>query len=183
MFARTERLLLRPGWPEDAPAVHAAINDQAVVRNLGSAPWPYEREDAEQFLSMERPVLQPNFLIFRRTAGSPQLVGSIGFGDLGAGELEIGYWIARGHWGRGYATEAGRAAIEIARAVGHRDMLAEHFVDNPGSGKVLRKLGFRPTGQIAPRYSKGRGEKVDAVQFRLQLAADDDSDIMRPMAA
>jgi RimJ/RimL family protein N-acetyltransferase len=181
MFARTERLLLRPGWPEDAPAVYEAINDQAIVRNLGSAPWPYRREDADQFLSLERPVLHPNFLIFRRSSESPQLVGSIGFGDMGSGDLEIGYWIARDHWGRGYATEAARAVLDIAKTVGHREMLAEHFVDNPGSGKVLKKLGFRPTGHIAPRYSKGRGEKVDAVQFKLQLA--EDSDVMRPMAA
>lgn len=181
MFARTERLLLRPGWPEDAPAVYEAINDQTIVRNLASAPWPYEHKDAEAFLVLPRPILQPNFLIFRRTSGSPELVGSIGFGDMGDGQLEIGYWIARDHWGCGYATEAGRAVLDIARTVGHRAMLAEHFVDNPASGKVLRKLGFRPTGRITSRYSKARGKKVDAVQFKLQLA--EESDVMRPMAA
>ncbi len=181
MFARTERLLLRPGWPEDAPAVFEAINDRAIVRNLASAPWPYAREDADMFLSLERPLLHPNFLIFRRTAGSPQLIGAIGFGDTGDGQLEIGYWIARDYWGHGYATEAGRAVLDIARTVGHRELQAEHFVDNPGSGRVLKKLGFKPTGQIVPRYSKGRGEKVDAVQFNLQLS--DDGDVMRPLAA
>ena len=41
MFARTPRLLLRPGFPEDAPALVAAIADQAIVRNLATAPWPY----------------------------------------------------------------------------------------------------------------------------------------------
>ncbi|HEX8257817.1 MAG TPA: GNAT family N-acetyltransferase, partial [Allosphingosinicella sp.] len=40
MFARTDRLLLRPGWAEDAPALYAAIADEAIVRNLASAPWP-----------------------------------------------------------------------------------------------------------------------------------------------
>ena len=181
MFARTERLLLRPGWPEDAPAVFEAINDHTIVRNLGSVPWPYQREDADAFLALPRPILHPCFLIFRRTFASPQLVGSIGFGDMGDGQLEIGYWITRDHWGRGYATEAGRAVLDIAKTVGHREMLAEHFVDNPASGKVLRKLGFRPTGQTTQRYSKGRGEKVDAVQLKLQLA--EDEDVMRPMAA
>ena len=34
MFARTNRLLLRPGWMEDAPALARAIGDEAVVRNL-----------------------------------------------------------------------------------------------------------------------------------------------------
>ncbi|MBQ0772609.1 MAG: GNAT family N-acetyltransferase, partial [Sphingomonadales bacterium] len=66
MFAVTPRLLLRPGWPEDAGALFAAINDEAVVRNLARAPWPYGRNDAAQFLAASRPLLQPNFLIFRR---------------------------------------------------------------------------------------------------------------------
>ncbi len=34
MFARTPRLLLRPGFPEDAPALAGAIADEAIVRNL-----------------------------------------------------------------------------------------------------------------------------------------------------
>ncbi len=182
MFARTERLLLRPGWPEDAAAVHAAIDDEAIVRNLGSAPWPYRHEDAVQFLDLPRPVLHPNFLIFRRTSGAPLFVGSIGFGHMEDGNLEIGYWIARNQWGHGYATEAGHAVLENARSLGHLEMQAEHYVDNPASGKVLRKLGFRPTGRTEPRFSKGRGAKVDAVHFKIRLA-DDDDDVARPLAA
>ena len=47
MFARTPRLLLRPGFPEDAPALAAAIADKAIGRNLVSVPWPYRMRDAE----------------------------------------------------------------------------------------------------------------------------------------
>ena len=46
MFHRSERLLLRPPWPEDWQAVHAGIADEGVVRNLARAPWPYAEEDA-----------------------------------------------------------------------------------------------------------------------------------------
>ena len=46
MFARTPRLLLRPGFPEDAPALAAAIADQAIGRNLANVPWPYSMRDA-----------------------------------------------------------------------------------------------------------------------------------------
>src|SRR3989344_9521016 len=48
MFARTERLLLRPGWQEDAPALAKAIGEEGVVRNLATAPWappPGERRE------------------------------------------------------------------------------------------------------------------------------------------
>ena len=51
MFARTPRLLLRPGFPEDAPALAAAIADQAIARNLANVPWPYSMRDAEAFLA------------------------------------------------------------------------------------------------------------------------------------
>lgn len=184
MFAVTPRLLLRPGWPEDGDSLYAAINDEAVIRNLARAPWPYSRDDAAQFLATHRPAIHPNFLIFSRNGQAPVLLGCIGFGDLDDGHLELGYWIARDHWGRGYATEAGQAVLDIARSLGHQEIRAEHFTDNPASGKVLRKLGFRPTGRSVPRYSKGRGLAADAIQFTLSLSEDDMADdVMRDIAA
>ncbi|HEX5034503.1 MAG TPA: GNAT family N-acetyltransferase, partial [bacterium] len=71
MFARTERLLLRPGWAEDAPALAAAIADEMIVRNLATAPWPYRLRDAEAFLAQPRDPVLPSFLIFERTDGAP----------------------------------------------------------------------------------------------------------------
>ena len=72
MFARTPRLLLRPGFPEDAPALAAAIADQAIVRNLAVVPWPYTLRDAEAFLASPRDPILPSFLIFERTDGAPR---------------------------------------------------------------------------------------------------------------
>lgn len=54
MFARTQRLLLRPVWPEDAEALFAAINDERIVCNLSRAPWPYTPEDAREFARARR---------------------------------------------------------------------------------------------------------------------------------
>ena len=71
MFARTERLLLRPGWAEDALALASAIADEQVVRNLATAPWPYGIEDAEAFLASPRDPAMPSFLITERTEGAP----------------------------------------------------------------------------------------------------------------
>lgn len=78
MFARTERLLLRPGWREDAPALFQAIADESIVRNLAQAPWPYSFADAETFLARERPHGEPGCLIFLRTEGAPRLIGGTG---------------------------------------------------------------------------------------------------------
>ncbi|HEY6916566.1 MAG TPA: GNAT family N-acetyltransferase, partial [Allosphingosinicella sp.] len=78
MFARTERLLLRPGWREDAPALFRAIADEGIVRNLAQAPWPYTLGDAEAFLMRERRPHQSPCLIFLRGDGAPTLVGAVG---------------------------------------------------------------------------------------------------------
>jgi RimJ/RimL family protein N-acetyltransferase len=170
VFARTERLLLRPGWAEDAPALAAAIADLMIVRNLASAPWPYDLRDAEAFLAAPRDPVLPSLLIFERTDGEPLLAGACGLGRRPSGNIELGYWIARSHWGRGFATEAGRALIAIARALGLERLEASHFLDNPASGRVLEKLGFQSTGLIAPRLSCARGEEIPARFMTLRLA-------------
>ena len=170
MFARTERLLLRPGWAEDAPALAAAIADSAIVRNLATAPWPYGLRDAEAFLASPRDPVLPSFLIFERTDGAPRLVGSCGLGRRPSGAVELGYWIARAHWGRGFATEAGLALIDIARTLGLARLEGSHFVDNPASARVLEKLGFEPIGITAPRMSCARGGEAQARLMRLVLA-------------
>lgn len=171
MFARTERLLLRPGWAEDAPALARAIADEAIVRNLALAPWPYGLEEARSFLDKPQDPVLPTFLLFRRTEGDPELIGGAGFGRAPGGGIELGYWIARPHWGNGYALEAGRQLIKIARTLGLSRLEAGHFVDNPASGRVLEKLGFRATGRTVPRHSCARGSEVPCRLFTLELAA------------
>ena len=170
MFARTPRLLLRPGWAEDAPALARAIADEAIVRNLASAPWPFGLADAEAFLAAPRDPVLPSLLVFQRTAGAPLLVGACGLGRRASGNVELGYWIARPHWGQGFATEAGLALVDIARTLGLQRLEASHFLDNPASGRVLEKLGFQSTGVIAPRLSCARGVEIPARYFRLDLA-------------
>jgi len=171
MFARTPRLLLRPGFPEDAPALAMAMADQAIARNLAVVPWPYALRDAEAFLASPRDPVLPSLLVFERTDGAPELAGSCGLGRRASGAVEMGYWIARPFWGRGFATEACAALIDIARALGLRQLEASHFIDNPSSARVLDKLGFESTGLIAPRMSCARGEEVPARLMRLRLAA------------
>ena len=169
MFARTPRLLLRPGFPEDAPALAHAIADKAIVMNLAVVPWPYSVRDAEAFLASPRDPVLPSLLILERGPGAPQLAGACGLGRRPSGSVEMGYWIARRFWGRGYATEACTALVDIARTLGFASIEGSHFVDNPASGRVLEKLGFEPLGIVAPRMSCARGEEVPARLMRLEL--------------
>ena len=183
MFARTERLLLRPGWSADAPALFRAIADEGIVRNLANAPWPYRLADAEAFLSRERQPAEPATLIFLRTSAAPELIGGIGFGRKPDGAIEFGYWLNRAHWGRGLATEAGRAVLAAARdSLRMKRIEAGHFLDNPASGRVLEKLGFRPTGAIVPRFSAGRGESAPCRLVELAFAEAADAECATPDA-
>jgi RimJ/RimL family protein N-acetyltransferase len=156
MFAVTDRLLLRPGWIEDAPALAQTIGHEQVARNLSRVPWPYGAADAERFLAQPCDPLRPRFLITLRDTG--RLIGGIGISD---DKPQLGYWIARDHWRRGYATEAARAVLAIADESLRLPVLhASHATDNPASGRVLRKLGFVPVGS-ARRYSAGRRTAVE----------------------
>lgn len=170
MFHRTTRLFLRPAWPEDWQAVLGGIADEGVVRNLARAPWPYGPDEARAFTSRAQDPCRPNFLLIRAADGQP--IGSAGMGDH-LGEPEIGYWIARPYWGQGYATEAAGGVLEVARLLGYRRLHAGHFIDNPASGRVLRKLGFVPTGVTRPRLSCARGHEVLAHEYALDLDADE----------
>jgi RimJ/RimL family protein N-acetyltransferase len=185
MFARTERLLLRPGWPEDALALRNAIAHEMVAMKLAKLPWPYTLGDAQWYLGRDWPGHEATFLIFARTDGEPRLIGGAGLHDQD-GEMEIGYWIEPSHWGKGFATEAGRAVVEIARkSLKLPRLVSGHFVDNPASGRVLRKLGFQPTGRIVNRMSLARGKEAPCALYALDLSDDEGSDTpdatMRPM--
>ncbi|WP_086608123.1 GNAT family N-acetyltransferase [Erythrobacter donghaensis] len=161
MFHRSERLFLRPAFPEDGSAILAAIGEEAIVRNLARAPWPYTLDDAQAFAALPQDPRLPHFLVTLPGVG---VIGSAGMGEH-EGEPEIGYWIARAHWGQGYATEAASAVLRIARTLGHRRIVAGHFIDNPASGKVLRKIGFHPTGRITKRFSLARGEAAELAEY------------------
>jgi RimJ/RimL family protein N-acetyltransferase len=160
-----------------------AIADEAIVRNLAVVPWPYGLRDAEAFLASPRDPILPSLLVFERTRGEPRLIGSCGLGRRPSGAVEMGYWIARAHWGRGLATEACGALIEIARALGLPSLEASHFIDNPASARVLDKLGFQSLHIIAPRMSCARGVEVPARLMRLKLRAAPDVEEQQVLAA
>jgi RimJ/RimL family protein N-acetyltransferase len=168
MFARTKRLTLRPGWPEDAPALAAAAAHEAVATRLARMSWPYREEDAAAYLAVPRGPADPRFLIWSHETACPRLVGAIGL-TPGEGAHELGYWIVPDAWGRGYATEAAAAVVATARdALPIRRLSAWHHLDNPASARVLAKLGFRESAR-APRYSLARDREVDSARHDLDL--------------
>lgn len=157
MFMRSERLFLRPIFPEDWRGVYGGIAVESVVRNLARAPWPYAQTDAQQFCERARLGEGHRFAITVPQEKDAPLIGLIGIDPTSDGGVEIGYWIGEEWQGRGFATEAGRAVLAITDALNIENVEAGHFLDNPASGRVLRKLGFVETGEIRPTQCAGRG--------------------------
>lgn len=197
MFIRSERLFLRPGWPEEWEDLLALIDDESVVRNLARAPWPYTAQHARDFAQShsachsvchssgrQQDRLLPNFFVTLPGSQGARLIGSVGLSRDGD-DVALGYWIGRQFWGQGYATEAARMVLKLARTLGHKRIVASHFIDNQASGRVLRKLGFCPTGVVHDRFSLGRGGEAPAQQLALTLGerSDCDDDIAAMRAA
>lgn len=176
MFHRTERLLLRPAWPEDWEMILWGIGNERVVRNLAKAPWPYLPQHAREFAGRGQDPRYPAFLLTLPEEQGSRLVGCAGLGDTENG-AEIGYWIAQPYWGRGFATEGARGVLEVARLLGHRWIEGRHFLDNPASGRVLTKLGFKHTGGTAVLQSCGRAEPSATALYALDLLDGEEPDL------
>lgn len=183
MFARTKRLTLRPGWPEEAASLLEAIAHEDVAMKLARLPWPYTRGDAEAFLAIPRSATDARFFVLTHEGDYPRLVGGIGLTDQGSGVVELGYWLTPSAWGRGYATEAARAVVDMARhALPVRRIEARHHLDNLPSRRVLEKLGFREIRR-EPSYSLAQGRDVDSAVLALDLAQEDESPVRMAIAA
>jgi RimJ/RimL family protein N-acetyltransferase len=169
MFARTKRLTLRPGWPEEAEALHAAIAHEAVAMRLARCPWPYALADAADFLERPRGAEDAAFLIVSHEGETPRIVGGIALERAGQGAATLGYWLTPDAWGRGYATEAAAMMLEIARhAYGVARVEAAHHLDNPASRRVLERLGFAEVRREA-QMSLAQGRAVDSAVMVLAL--------------
>ena len=171
MFHRSERLLFRPGWIEDTPELTGRIADEAVAAQLARAAWSSPADHPQTWLEQPGLARHPRLLLtLPGPAGSP-IVGACGLFP-GACTPELGYWIAREWWGRGLATEAVRAVLEIAAALGHARLRAWHSLDNPASGRVLAKAGFRLTGGNAPCASQEHGATSIGLEYEAVLAVE-----------
>ncbi|WP_120078043.1 GNAT family N-acetyltransferase [Aurantiacibacter odishensis] len=169
MFMRTERLFLRPIFPEDWREIYLGIADFGVVSMLARAPWPYTEADAQAYC---RRSVAAGAMTFSVTL--PEITGAPVIGQIGVEPdeegFELGYWIGRQWQGRGYASEAVRGVLSMARAFGMESVNAGHFLENTVSGKVLKANGFVETGEIRPTACAARGgEAFLARRYRCDL--------------
>lgn len=138
----TARLRLRPWNDMDAPELYELARDPRIGTLCG---WkPYESiDDAHEALSTFL-AAPDSYAVTLASTG--EIVGSIALRiDRDSPEArvaDIGYWIGAPYWGKGYATEAGKAIIDRARELSVKTMVLKYFDGNDASRRVSEKLGF-----------------------------------------
>lgn len=154
----TERLILRPFVQEDAVEVTRVVSDRRIADTTLNIPHPYDESVAEGWIGTHADAAERDealtLAVTERASGA--IVGAVALTIARAHRrAELGYWIAVEHWGRGYATEAARAmldhgfgALDLTRVVAHC------LTRNPGSWRVMEKLGMQREGRLREHVVK-----------------------------
>ena len=168
VIAETDRLILRVPRVGDLTGLHRVHSDPRVTRyitgRVGTA------EDVRRFIertqALHAELGMALWLVERKS--DRRVIGDCGLKPIrwskersgaGAGDppIELGYHFAHEAWGRGYATEAARAALGVAESTGAcatEDVIAVTDVRNDASGRVLEKVGFRAAGETRDYYDE-----------------------------
>lgn len=160
----TARLILRPARPDDAPCFALGVSDFAVARWLTPLPFPFTLAMASDWLR-SAPSDNPHRKLFIVDLPGRGLVGCVALGP------ELGFWIARPHWGRGFGTEAAGAVVDWYFT--HTDaevIVSSAHHDNRASLRLKQKLGFVETGRDI-RFSHALQHNVPHVLTELTRAA------------
>ncbi len=160
----TERLMLRRPALGDATAIVLLANDRRIGENTRCLPYPYTHDHAVEFVRGTVDGRRgPAFLIEHHHTP----VGVVGIDWREADAPELGYWLGVDHWGRGFATEAARAAIDFTFEEFNIERLnAGARVSNPSSRKILEKCGFQWSGVELHRF-EALGSSTPVDRFRL----------------
>ena len=143
----TERLVLRPPHQDDIPDLARLAANPRIARMLARMPHPYGTEEAEAFVALAQEGNAPGGTWAVTIGETGAFVGCAGL-DPSMRGLELGYWIGEPHWGKGYATEAAEALVDLAfRATGIDMLHAACRTVNAASRRVIRKSGFRYAGE------------------------------------
>ncbi len=171
-FIKTNRFLLRPVDVDDAPAFAALCNDEMIARNTARIPYPYTLEDAEIFTKTAAAAFRNGKEHAFAVCEQDTIIACCGVMRITNILFELGYWVSLPARGRGVATEAAHAVSHFAFSTLRAEtLLAGHFADNPASGRVLEKIGFRKTGDTRLQFSLGRGGEAQSLRMKLSREA------------
>jgi RimJ/RimL family protein N-acetyltransferase len=137
---------LRPFGLRDAPRVQLLAGEREVAAMTALIPHPYPDGAAEAWIAgqVREQAAGQEYTYAVTSSDDGTLVGAIGLRPVATEHGNLGFWIGRPYWGRGYATTAARAVIALAFGLLEIDALtAAHLARNPASGRVMEKCGMR----------------------------------------
>jgi RimJ/RimL family protein N-acetyltransferase len=152
----TERLILRPLHPADAPQMVELASDFDVAAGVLSLPHPYALGDAEQFIARVQPATTSDadhvFALTLKPDG--RWIGVIGLHEARAyRRAELGYWLGKPYWNHGYASEAARRLVRYGfEELGLNRVHAACYASNRGSARVMEKAGMTFEGTLRQHY-------------------------------
>lgn len=153
----TARLVLRPFAPADAPLLALRAGAREIADTTIAIPHPYSENQAREWISrMADPAAKESEFAFAITSNK-ELIGAVGLRDINRehAAAELGTWIGKDFWGKGYATEAAQAVVRFGfERLNLNRICAHHMVRNPASGRMLSKIGMKPEGRLRQRVRK-----------------------------
>ncbi|MEC9343164.1 MAG: GNAT family N-acetyltransferase [Pseudomonadota bacterium] len=168
----TARLLLRPPHRDDIEDIADLANNYQVARMLSSMPHPYFAADAQEFIEKVGRAAAHGCVYAITEASSGRFMGVCGLHeDPSRHALPfIGYWLGEPYWGRGYASEAARALVDLFFKVTDRDqLLISCRVDNHASRRIIEKCGAR-YWKSGTAYNRALGEMQQLDHYRVTRA-------------
>lgn len=157
MKIKSERLNFRKYNDDDFDYLFSLLSDPEMVRYIGEGKTR-DREGTKDFLEWIYDTYNAGTdigLMVLEDKESNQPIGHAGIVPQkisGVDELEIGYWISREHWGKGYATEAAKALRDYGRDhLGKERFIALIQPGNVVSIKVASKLGMNLENKVVLR--------------------------------
>ena len=170
----TSRLILRKLQPEDLPLYYSRLWSREPLSRYML--WNPHKSMEESAASIEKALARYEEGTSCRWAialkESDELIGIIDLLRFGedAKSCSFAYMLGEDFWGKGYGTEAVKAAFAYAFDVlGIEVINADHFSENPASGAVMRNAGMVWQRSIPQRYEKN-GRKYDAEEYRITKA-------------
>lgn len=156
---RTARLVLGDFTLADAADLQRLAGDREIADTTLAIPHPYEMDHALAWIGNQRKESARgraiNFAL--RLSPGASIIGCAGLRDIDAEHLqaELGFWIGREWWGRGYAREAAAAVVRFGfERLGLNRIYAHHMLRNPAAGRVLEHIGMQREGVLRQRVRK-----------------------------
>lgn len=135
---------------KDAEAIAEYCNDYDIASNVPNMPFPYTIEHALSFVEFAERRCEEgaDFHMAVRLEGG-ELVGMCAIANIDNTNMraEIGYWIGRRHWGKGYGKEAVRLMLHFAfETLRLNRICAKVIIGNERSIRLLGSVGFEREG-------------------------------------